>query len=86
MNLKYKEVREPRREAPRRNIIESKHTEAAPPSGRRTAGMNVQGCHNILAICSHIEFEKMTASGPVHHPLKTYTIFSSHHHSELYYN
>ena len=41
----------------------------------RLLRMNVQGCHNILAICSHIEFEKMTASGPVHHPLKTYTFF-----------
>ena len=51
----------------------------------RLLRMNVQGCHNILAICSHIEFEKMTASGPVHHPLKTYTFFS-HHHSKLYYN
>ena len=28
-------MREPRREAPRRNIIESQHTEAAPPPGRR---------------------------------------------------
>ena len=45
----------------------------------RLLRMNVQGCHNILAICSHIEFEKMTASGPVHHPLKTYTFFSHHH-------
>ena len=32
MNLKYKELR---REAPTRHIMESKHTEAAPPSGRR---------------------------------------------------
>ena len=31
MNLKYKELR---REAPTRHIMESKHTEAAPPSGR----------------------------------------------------
>ena len=30
MNLKYKELR---REAPTRHIMESKHTEAAPPSG-----------------------------------------------------
>ena len=43
----------------------------------RLLRMNVQGYHNILAICSHIEFEKMTASGPVHHPLKTYTFFFS---------
>ena len=42
----------------------------------RLLRMNVQGCHNILAICSHIEFEKMTASGPVHHPLKIYTVIS----------
>eukprot|EP00493_Phyllostaurus_siculus_P020817 UN21142 len=41
--------------------------------------MNVQGCHNILAICLHIEFETMTASGPVHHPSNT--IFSI---SQLY--
>ena len=54
----------------------------------RLLRMNVQGCHNILAICSHIEFEKMTASGPVHHPLKTCTFFKnpSHHHSKFYYN
>ena len=32
MNLNYKELR---REAPTRNIMESKHTEAAPPEGRR---------------------------------------------------
>ena len=32
MNLKYKELR---REAPTRHIMESKHTEAAPPEGRR---------------------------------------------------
>ena len=48
----------------------------------RLLRMNVQGCHNILAICSHIEFETMTASGPVHHPLKTY-IFLSHYDSKL---
>ena len=52
----------------------------------RLLRMNVQVCHNILAIYSHIEFEIMTASGPVHHPLKTYTFFFSHHHSKLYYN
>ena len=34
MNLKYKELR---RKAPTRNIMESKHTEAARPEGRRTA-------------------------------------------------
>ena len=48
----------------------------------RLLRMNVQGCHNILAICPHIEFETMTASGPVHHPLKTY-IFLSHYYSKL---
>ena len=37
MNLKYKELR---REAPTRHIMESKHTEAAPPEGRRTAVRN----------------------------------------------
>ena len=37
MNLKYKELR---REAPTRHIMESKHTEAAPPEGRRTAVIN----------------------------------------------
>ena len=35
MNLKYKELR---REAPTRHIMESKHTEAAPPEGRRYGG------------------------------------------------
>ena len=39
-NLKYKEVREPRREAPRRNIIESKHTEAAPTEGLEGGGID----------------------------------------------
>ena len=34
VTLKYKELR---REAPTRNIMESKHTEAATPEGRRTA-------------------------------------------------
>ena len=38
----------------------------------RLLRMNVQGCHYILAICLHIEFETMTASGPVHHPSNTY--------------
>ena len=28
--------------------------------------INVQGCHNNLAICPHIEFEIMTASDQVH--------------------
>ena len=37
----------------------------------RLLRMNVQGCHYILAICLHIEFETMTASGPVHHPSNT---------------
>ena len=44
----------------------------------RLLRMNVQGCHYILAICLHIEFETMTASGPVHHPSNTiffYTFF-----------
>ena len=40
MNLKYKELR---REAPTRHIMESKHTEAAPPEGRRTAVLKVLG-------------------------------------------
>ena len=48
MNLKYKELR---REAPRRNIMESKHTEAAPPEGRRTVWTPFQiHCKGLLII------------------------------------
>ena len=35
----------------------------------RLLRMNVQGCHNILAICFHVDLKIMTASGPVHHPI-----------------
>ena len=39
----------------------------------RLLRMNVQGCHYILAICLHIEFETMTASGPVGGTLTAHT-------------
>ena len=42
----------------------------------RLLRMNVQGCHNILALCLHIEFETVTASGQVHHPSNTFSRFN----------